>query len=312
MKKNWCKFIVTGLCFGLFLWGCGNVSGNKTEEKVIEGIEALSTERPSLTTQHDTEEEIITEEVTTESGPKQEIILDLEEQLKELVEAEREKGLQVSVYIEKISDASYVSFSGGQMKSGSLIKLFVAGCVYEQMESLTDSGNLAEDIESLVKKMIVSDDDESTDILVRMLGKGLADSGMRAVNDYCRKYGFDVTSMGRLMSDTSAENDNYTSVTDCARFLRLVNNGTLLGSEFILEYLKQQGKRNGIPSVIPTDVKTANKTGELSDSEHDVAIVYADGNAYILCIMTGDLQALSAGRNFITNISTKTYAYMTQ
>lgn len=311
MKRIYIKIILSTIYLGLVLSGCGQAKQEEPEEKEIEGIEALSTRLPDLTTEHDMSEEIaVTEEVTTERVVEPEIITDLEGQLKDLISAEKERGTQVSVFVEDLSDGSYVSFSAGQMQSANLITLFVAGCVFEQMDALTDAGNGQNDIEALVRKMITASDNEAANSLVKMLGNGNAESGMEQINAYCTEHGFDATFMGKLMLDTTAENDNYTSVTDCARFLKLIHKGTLIGSESILEYMKQQGRRNKIPAAIPTDVVTADKTGELDDMESDVAIIYTENGAYTLCIMLDDLSDTAAGRSFIVNISDIVYKYM--
>ena len=43
-------------------------------------------------------------------------------------------GASVSVYAENLSDGARASINSSQMPAASLIKLYIAGCVYEQMD----------------------------------------------------------------------------------------------------------------------------------------------------------------------------------
>ena len=71
--------------------------------------------------------------------------------------------------------------------------------------------------------------------------------------------------------------------------------------------MKEQQRKTKIPAGVPASVKTANKTGELDDTENDVAVVFAPSGDYILCVMTGNLSNTGAARNLIKDISEKTY-----
>lgn len=311
MKSVCWKMICIGAGLGLILSGCGkSADENRPEEKVIEGIEALSTERPQLTTRHATTEEMTIEEITTEAAKEPEVITGLEKKLTDLMSGQKEKGMQIAVYVEKLSDQSYVSFYNGQMPAGSLIELFVAGCIYEQKDTLMDTGNSQENIEALVRKMIAAGDGSAADSLVKMLGKGEAAAGMKMVNDYCAAHGFDATSMGKQMMDSSVESNNYTSVRDCSRFLKLVYNSRLSGSESILGYMKQHEIRTGIPSAFSGGTSVANKASGLDNTVHDVAIIYEEDNNYTLCIMISDLTDAAAGRSAISDISSQVNDYM--
>ena len=50
--------------------------------------------------------------------------------------------------------------------------------------------------------------------------------------------------------------------------------------------LLAQTRRWKIPSGIPSGIKVANKTGETSSVEHDMAIVYGKKKDYIICVFS--------------------------
>ena len=128
--------------------------------------------------------------------------------------------------------------------------------------------------------MITVSDNESANELVRLLSPDGRDhaAGMEVVNAFAKAYGYEDTSQGRDLKDvrdTPPPGENYTSVKDCGLFLKRVYEGTCISPEAsakILELLKQQTRTWKIPAGVPEGVVTANKTGELSDTENDVCI----------------------------------------
>ena len=155
--------------------------------------------------------------------------------------------------------------------------------------------------------MITVSDNDACNTLVRKLGNSNANAGMDRVNSYCAEYGFKQTSMGRLMLDFSSKKDNYTSASDCCQFLRLVSQKKLPGSKKILQYLKKQTRTSKIPAGVPKGVKTANKTGELNDTENDAAIVYKKGTPYVICVMVSPVPDTASARKLITEVSGVVY-----
>lgn len=112
------------------------------------------------------------------------------------------------------------------------------------------------------------------------------------------------------MLESNAQADNYTSVEDCGRFLREIYEGSLDGADEILECLREQERVGKIPAGVPSDVETANKTGELDDVENDAAIIYGENGDYILCVMMSQLVDAGAGRAAIIQLSSAVYEYM--
>lgn len=227
--------------------------------------------------------------------------------LEELVQTEYGAGGSVAVCAGRAGESDMAMVNGGPMQAASLIKLYVAGCVYENYGAVRAAEAYSGETEALLQSMITVSDNTSCNVLVTRLGSGSAQSGMALVNEYCERYGFFDTHMGRLMLQPNDADDNYTSVKDCCNFLKMANDGQLDGSEAILNYMKQQERREKIPAGLPSGVTVGNKTGELDTVENDAGIVYADGGTYVLCVMSENLADTYSARQFIARTSGVVY-----
>ena len=94
------------------------------------------------------------------------------------------------------------------------------------------------------------------------------------------------------------------------QLLESVYNNKVDGAETILRFMKQQERVGKIPAGIPQGIATANKTGELTDVENDVAIIFGEKTDYIICVMSGGLTDTYSARNKIVEISSHTYQYI--
>lgn len=235
---------------------------------------------------------------------------ELERKIREKISREKEYGTEVSVYAEKLGENITAVVDSVPMESASLIKLFIAGCVYEHMDEVAAAESYVGETENLIQSMISISDNTAANTLTERLGSGNAAKGMELLNNFCEKHGYVDTFMGRLMLASNAEADNYTSVQDCGKILKDIYKKELVGSEKILHYMEAQERTTKIPAGVPTGIRIANKTGELSDVENDVAIVYGESGTYILCVMMSNLSDVARGRNVITELSTEVYAYM--
>ena len=214
---------------------------------------------------------------------------------------------KVSVCVEDLITGEMVEVGNESMVAASLIKLYIAGCIYEMQEE--DSENAPKDVDELVKKMLSHSDNDATNLLVLKIGNGDVATGMERVNAYCSEHGLTDSFMGRLMLDFKSGKENYTSVNDTVAFLCAVYNGSIPGSEKILIYLKQQERINKIPAGIPKDIIVANKTGELDEVENDAAIVFVDNHPYVICVMAGELTDTSYAREWMVGLSKEVYNY---
>lgn len=221
-----------------------------------------------------------------------------------------------SVYVKDLSTGEYLAYNSQKLKAASLIKLYIMSAVYDQIAK----GNLemTDYIYTLLNDMITVSDNESANELVRQLSstRDNFDEGMMVVNEFASANGYVDTSQGRDLRDQRdkpAPGENYTSVMDCGRFLENVYTGTNVSenaSAEMLNFLKNQTRRNKIPSGLPEGVVCANKTGELSDTENDAAIVFEDGGPdYIICVMSQDLPDTAGGQAAIKELSGMIYNY---
>ena len=193
--------------------------------------------------------------------------------------------------------------------SASLIKLYVAGAVFENLTAVNAQQKYTGETESLVSAMISNSDNVACNTLVQRLGGGNYDKGMAAVNSFCAQHGFNATQMNRIMLNFNGK-ENYTSVTDCSKFLGMIYRGELAGSDKIIAYMKAQKTRTKIPAGITDGTVVANKTGELAAVENDTAIVYAKNGPYIICVMCTNLSNTYTARQAISKASAQVYGYM--
>ena len=194
------------------------------------------------------------------------------------------------------------------------------GAVYEDYDSLSSKYS-KDQLDNALNSMITVSDNDAANTLVNYLGGGDDAAGMARVNKFCQDHGYTSTSMGRLLLADNSNGDNYTSAKDCGKFLKTIyqidkgtatdNNDTLAGAEYMYRLLKMQTRKNKIPAQMPSEVKVANKTGELDHVENDVGIIYdtAKGIDLVVCFMSQDLNDTSAAQNTIAQDSRAIYGY---
>ena len=213
------------------------------------------------------------------------------------------------VYVYGLDTGREASVNNKPMQSASLIKLFIAGTVYEQKDRM-DAQNGAQETETLLRSMITVSDNDAANTLVKRLGNGDAAAGMQAVNEFAAAHGYAQTHMGRLMLDFDAEDDNYTSVKDCGAILQDLYRHQLAGAEQITGFMKEQTRTEKIPAGVPAGTVTANKTGELDTVENDAALVWGGQEPYAICVMSQGLTDAAAARTGIQKLSSDVYELM--
>lgn len=234
---------------------------------------------------------------------------ELDQMLKNLADQPGLAGGTWSIGVQPLGAAQCSVVNNQAMESASLIKLFIAGAVAENMQLVQRMETYTGETDTLMLRMLSESDNQAANTLVGRLGGGSAQAGMEIVNQFCAVHGYQDTSMGRLMLDFEADADNYTSVQDCCAFLSEVASGQAAGSASILDALRQQTRTGKIPAGVPENVETANKTGELTDVENDAAIVWLPDSAYILCIISNQLENAAMAREQIVSISAQVYQY---
>lgn len=313
MKNNWKKkvivlWIAAAVCL-LSLQGCGGAgnqdkpgkSGSADSSQAGETAEAGAADSAGKAAAEKASEQAsgVTaapasaedNEAGGEAGESSGVRLSPEmKSLKEKIEAEfKEEDGRWSMYLYRLDDGEEFGVNAqDSMISASLIKLFIAGCYFEQIEK----GVIGDDYPNQLYTMISESNNGSTNTLIDVLG-------MDTVNEFIRTHGFEASSLKRKMLEKNGK-ENYTSSKDCGRVLREVYEGTYVNkeaSERIMEALRGQIARNRgkIPAGVPEGVETANKTGELFtndengvsvDVQNDAAIIFEKGRPYVLVVMT--------------------------
>ncbi|SDO83369.1 serine hydrolase [Selenomonas ruminantium] len=139
-------------------------------------------------------------------------------------------------------------------------------------------------LDTVLRLMITESDNTATNLIIDLLG-------MDDINAYIRRNGYNDTTLARKMMDFAAVNagrDNYTSVTDLGNIFQRIYNHECVGyeqDEIMLSYLKGQTDTECFPAALPGAV-IAHKTGELGGLYDDGGIIYQNGRAIILVIMT--------------------------
>lgn len=227
---------------------------------------------------------------------------DVRESYKEIVEQHMNKvqGICDWGFCVFDDEISYIS-SSKPVPSASVIKIFIMEYIYdliEKSELTQDSIIKGQSVSVLLKSMITVSDNSATNTFIEYCG-------MENLNSFFKQNGYVDTELQRKMLDTVAMQngkDNYTSVNDVMSFLdKLYKNKSEFPYSDMLELLKQQQVKTKIQKKMPTDVVVANKTGELSDVENDVGIIFTPTSDFALVFLCSDLKETSSARNAIAN-----------
>lgn len=296
-------WIMTLLFAAALLGGCGKDKSKEEKVEVSSETDEEVNEEPLVI---DSEEELVEDNEVYEAVE----LVELENAIAEMLGERVALGEKWAVYVEDLTDQSYAIVGNDQMQSASIIKLFTAGSVFQNLETLKSNGYSEDQVQELVSSMIRVSDNDANNSLVNMLGAGDKAAGFSAVNHFAEDIGCVQTHMGRYMLEQNPPDDNYTSVVDEGRLLGKIYRGEISGADAILEYMKRQERRWKIPAGLPQGAEVANKTGELSDVENDVAIVFTDKGDYILCVMSENVTGVQDAQKKISDLSGLVYSRM--
>jgi beta-lactamase class A len=168
-------------------------------------------------------------------------------------------------------------------------------------------------VHELIVPMIQVSDNTASNLLITHFGFDL-------INAVTRRAGLRHTHLRRHFLDTAAvlhHMDNRTTPADMAHLLYELERGTRegiatvaspLSCRHMIEIMLGQTDRDTIPRLLPRGVAVANKTGELSRSRSDVAIVDPFGDSpYVLSVYTSGLDAPGQAYDGIARISRTIY-----
>lgn len=219
-----------------------------------------------------------------------------------------------SIYVKDLKSGISLTINDRPQDSASLIKLYIAGAVLEELQS--QELEETDTIDQLLSDMISLSDNEAANELVRYLSDSHDHrDGMEKVNDFIEEHDFTDTHQYNGLEDSNlwyGDEVNVTSVKDCGRFLEEIYDGDMvshLASRQLEGYLLNQDITWKIPAGIPSEIKTANKTGEKDNTQNDVSIVYTPYRDYIICVMATDLTDEDTAVENIRAVSGKVYEF---
>ena len=233
-----------------------------------------------------------------------------------------------SVYVRNLETEEVFSFDASGFTSASLIKPFVMEAVCANMQTVCgnlgikmgmppDSMEVRGRIRELFENMIVwSDNDAFNELVCLMSDTGNFSKGAEQINEYLKGQGYSFTSVGHTLAPSAylpeGEGENLTSAGDCGRLLEKVSRGGFIDAETsdqLFWLLLEQDNRTKIPSGLPDGAIIANKTGETSTCQHDIAIIQGPKTKYILCVLSGDCPEEEA-TDHIREIAALSYHYL--
>ena len=213
---------------------------------------------------------------------------------------------QWSVYVESLNtDELFSLYNDRVFSAASLIKPFTMEVVCAHMDEVLarmaardwtwpDDPALRDELWMLFENMITWSDNDSFNELVCLLSdSGDFMQGAEFMNKELQALGYDSTSVNHTLAPSYFEpagtQDNMTSAADCGRLLEKVCRGTFVDeetSERMMELLQMQDTRTKIPAGLPAYAQCANKTGETSTLQHDMAVIRGREAWYILCVLS--------------------------
>lgn len=235
-----------------------------------------------------------------------------------------------SIYIKDLKNNEELNVNNTTMFSASLIKAFVLESTYANMELVLknqaekmklspEDPKVQEKVDALLWNMITISDNESFNELVRLHSeKSDFCEGAENINQYLKEQSYNSTLVQHTLSPSASKETgigerNITSAADCGMLLERIYNKKCVSEEVsdeMLNLLLNQKVRTKIPAEIEDDATVANKTGENTQDQHDIAIVYGDHSEYILCILSEDTPPAENAVKEIQMLSKVIYNYL--
>ena len=177
--------------------------------------------------------------------------------------------------------------------------------------------------EDLMVLMITLSDNNATNAIIDRLGSD-------KINSFFAETGLLHTTLKRKMLDMDAiaeGRNNYTTASDMGNLLFSMAKGEFVNpdiSESVLNVMRKQIYTCKLPAAIPAvpsyatleekrspmpgKVSVANKTGELSMTQHDIGVFQlASGRRYVIAMLTANLKSDYDGITAIAHVSRIVY-----
>ena len=212
-----------------------------------------------------------------------------------------------SVYVEELEYENDFSINNQGIYPASLVKIYTMAATFANMEQVikneTDYLGSEESakatVAQLLENMIEISDNESYNELVRLQSSDRDfGEGCGYINAYLQEEGYTGTGVHTTLHPAASSmvndglGDNVTCVEDCGKLLEKIYKGSCGSQEDsgeMLHLLLNQENTLKIPEGLPEGIEVAHKTGETSEVQHDVGIIYGESTDFILCIMVDEL-----------------------
>jgi beta-lactamase class A len=166
-------------------------------------------------------------------------------------------------------------------------------------------------VRELMERMIVRSSNLATNALVALVGADRANATAHAL-------GATHIRVLRGVEDIKAYDaglNNTTTSADLAVLLEKIERREALGAasaQLMKEILLRQELNGEIPAGLPPGTPVAHKTGSITATLHDAAIVYPpDRKPYVLVVLTRNIPQEETARQLIADISRITWAHAT-
>lgn len=164
-----------------------------------------------------------------------------------------------------------------------------------------------ETIYNLAYLMIIRSSNLATNLLIELVRAS-------AVTATMRDLGAQHIQVLRGVEDGKAYRaglNNVTTARDLLTLFKALDQHTLVdsaSSQAMIEVLKHQEFKDGIPAKLPPNVTVAHKTGWISSARHDSGIVYLpDGRKYVLVLLSKNWTSDSLAMEIQANISARIF-----
>lgn len=166
-------------------------------------------------------------------------------------------------------------------------------------------------LKDLMYSMITVSSNLATNVLIELVDA-------KKVTATMRELGAKNIEVLRGVEDQKAYDQglsNSTTARDLMIIMESIANnsaGNQIDCKAMIAILKDQQFNDIIPKYLPKDVKVAHKTGSITGVHHDAGIVYLpDGSAYVLVLLSKNLNDFDKGTDQLAEISKTFYDYVT-
>ena len=158
-------------------------------------------------------------------------------------------------------------------------------------------------VRELVERMITRSSNLATNAVIELVGAGAADSTAHAL-------GAHTIQVRRGVEDNLAFRaglNNTTSARDLGALLEAIERGTAASppsSHEMLGILERQEFNDEIPAGLPPLTRVAHKTGWITGTTHDAALVYPQRRApFVLVVLTRGIPDREAAKALIADVA---------